>query len=262
MTDWIGKLEQAKRLLDAGALTPGEFEAEKLRLLPRTASEQTDSKPPLSREAARHKKTRHLTIIALGFVSLTLAGGAIVAGFLQRRDLAVGTSVGPAASDSRELTTAPPSQKLSQVRPSSINAKPPEVELDGCGSGNLRIELPGVGNSGTVVINYPLDDTDVMGELRFAAHPFVCVTSAQLSKFATPSASPENASNVLVSYSPTNTGESPLLYSVLMCDELPETPKPPSNVKVGAFEWLRSTEPKVSVKWYQDYRAHIETTCF
>lgn len=38
MEDWIGKLERAKALLDAGALTPEEFEAEKARLLPRTLS--------------------------------------------------------------------------------------------------------------------------------------------------------------------------------------------------------------------------------
>jgi len=34
MQDWMSKLERAKALLDAGALTPEEFEAEKARLLP------------------------------------------------------------------------------------------------------------------------------------------------------------------------------------------------------------------------------------
>lgn len=37
MHDWMSKLERAKKLLDAGALTPEEFEAEKTRLLPRSS---------------------------------------------------------------------------------------------------------------------------------------------------------------------------------------------------------------------------------
>lgn len=262
MTDWIGKLEQAKRLLDAGALTPEEFEAEKLRLLPRNAPEQADSKTTLSREAARRKITQSRTIIALGVVSLTLAGGAVLTSFLRDRDPAVNALEGPALAASSGPSTAPPIQKLSPVRPSAVEAKRPEAERGQCGSGDLRIDLPGVGNSGTVVVNYPLDDTDAMGELQFAAQPFVCVTSAQLSKFASPSGNQATASDVLVSYSPTNIGESPLKYSVLMCDELPDTPRPPRSVKVGSFQWLRSTAPQVSVRWYPDYRAHIEANCF
>lgn len=37
MQDWLIKLERAKDLLDAGALTPEEFDAEKARLLPRAS---------------------------------------------------------------------------------------------------------------------------------------------------------------------------------------------------------------------------------
>lgn len=42
MQDWMSKLERAKALLDAGALTPEEFEAEKARLLPSSSSTVVD----------------------------------------------------------------------------------------------------------------------------------------------------------------------------------------------------------------------------
>ena len=78
MTDWISRLEQAKRLLDAGALTPEEFEAEKLRLLPRAASEQTDPETTSARRTARRRNTPSPMIVALGVVSLALVGGAVL----------------------------------------------------------------------------------------------------------------------------------------------------------------------------------------
>lgn len=43
MDDWMSKLERAKALLEAGALTPEEFEAEKARLLPKTSQSQSQS---------------------------------------------------------------------------------------------------------------------------------------------------------------------------------------------------------------------------
>jgi len=251
MTDWINKLEQAKRLLDAGALTPEEFEAEKLKILPRTAPIQVDPEMSPWKRAAEHRNPLSPMIIALGVVPLILAGGAVIFRHSENRKVIVRPAV-------LSAPTVPPEPAiLAPVETANVAVEPAQ-----CGSRDLKINLPGVESSGFVVINYPLDDTDAMGSLEFSAHPFVCVTPAQLSKFASPSSNSAMANDVLVSFSRRRKYESALNYSVLMCSELAETPRPPASLKIGAFKWLRTSAPEVSVKWYSDFREHIESTCF
>ena len=258
MTDWISKLEQAKRLLEAGALTPAEFDAEKLKLLPSTTSVTTGLKPALSGEALKRRKPLAPMMIALGVIALLLALGTAVFHFtrlpkpvVRPRDVSsLAASPGPSTETSIQI----PNQAAAAVEPQ------PGVGRERCGSQDLVIDVPGVGTSGSIVINYPLDDTDGMGSLRLEAGPYVCVTPAQISKFATPGPSAETASDVLVSFSPTGSAESALNYSAMMCSELPETPKPPRDLRIGTFSWLGQSEP-VSVTWHSDYRAHMESAC-
>lgn len=255
MTDWISKLEQAKRLLESGALTPEEFEAEKAKLLPQAPAPANDQTKPLPKRRSERKRPLSSTTIALGAVALIIASGAAFFHFVGNREQngRPVTPVGPVSTSESptEAGTARPEVERSQVG------------TEQCGRGALRVNLPGIGDTGSIVINYPLDDTDAMGGLEFAAGSFVCLTPNQLSKFATPSANAEMASDVLVSFSPNNGVAGALAYSVLFCSELDETPTPPRNVKIGAFKWVeRGATSEVSVRWYSNFRRHVETTCF
>lgn len=255
--DWIDKLERAKRLLDAGALTPEEFEAEKAKLLPQVDVVDEDSEPlPLLRKT-RRAVDQTPKLIALGVVGVACVGlaawyylGRTPQPSVINQDLVADLATGPVVPTTRSQAPI-----TSPVTPAASPSQ--------CSDGELKVEMPGIGRSGTVVVNYPLDDTDAMGGITVPAGPFICISSAQLSRFATPSNDTSMASDVLVSFSPTGGGRGSLDYSVLFCSELPDTPLPPRNMKIGAFKWLgRAAAPAVTVRWYPDYRKHIESTCF
>ena len=83
MLDWIAKLERAKRLLDSGALTPQEFDAEKAKLLPRATSEQ--GVPRFARTNATLGKPLLPTFIGVGVVTVLIVGGALMSRFWERQ---------------------------------------------------------------------------------------------------------------------------------------------------------------------------------
>ncbi|MBM3335638.1 SHOCT domain-containing protein, partial [Candidatus Sumerlaeota bacterium] len=84
MTNWIDKLEQAKRLMDAGALTPEEFETEKAKLLPRPPQglansdqiESNSSEEALRTRRRRRQRNRKLAgrLAVVGLVSTIIFG--------------------------------------------------------------------------------------------------------------------------------------------------------------------------------------------
>lgn len=79
MHDWMSKLERAKALLDAGALTPEEFEAEKVRLLPSSSPTFVDQSkhlvavPEEDEPGARSPWVKAAIVAALAIVSAIIA---------------------------------------------------------------------------------------------------------------------------------------------------------------------------------------------
>lgn len=270
MNEWMSKLERAKALFDAGALTQEEFEAEKFRLLPRggqPAGEQEahakHDDADLSEKAFGYRVAGPSRGVRVGIAAVVIVAAGSAIYFLtetstSRPDPAAGVRDSLARADTATKDTILPPV------PASIPAQPNDtVRANQCKSGELKILMPGVGSKGSIVVNYPLDDTDGMGSLRFGAHQFICVSPAQLARFATPGSTDETSSDVLVSFDPAGGRRSSLDYSVLFCSELPDTPEPPRSLKFGEFRWRgQRAAPEVSVRWHPDFRRHIESDCF
>lgn len=79
MQDWMSKLERAKALLDAGALTPEEFDAEKARLLPGSSSTFVDqsyavaAEPEEGETSVRSRWMRLAIAATITIVAATIA---------------------------------------------------------------------------------------------------------------------------------------------------------------------------------------------
>lgn len=75
MSDWMSKLERAKALLEAGALTPEEFEAEKARLLPSSSPAHADQGDELIDAYGENEGTSHggwvRAAIAIAFIAMS-----------------------------------------------------------------------------------------------------------------------------------------------------------------------------------------------
>lgn len=93
MQDWMSKLERAKALLDAGALTPEEFETEKARLLPAPLSTYTDwdeystSEPPEGIEPVPHSGFMKTAIVAVIVMVIATFAYLLFAGQSLERNL-------------------------------------------------------------------------------------------------------------------------------------------------------------------------------
>lgn len=128
MNDWISKLERAKALFDAGGLTTDEFEAEKARLIPRSAFPepaenqeeqnlngvfpQEDESETLEFVHKGFLGTRHKSWIFLGL------GGAVMAFLFY--------VFWPANSDI--AVKAPKSREVAKI-PTKVVEKPPEPKI-------------------------------------------------------------------------------------------------------------------------------------
>ena len=117
MQDWMIKLERAKKLLDAGALTPEEFEAEKARLMPKASMtyvehSQHQVAEPLEDQAAPAFGWSKLA----GSIALLIAAASIVFLLLSGQSPAPSPVVpqndlpqpSPAAPPSTPTPVAPP----------------------------------------------------------------------------------------------------------------------------------------------------------
>lgn len=79
MKNWMDNLERAKALLDAGALTPEEFEREKARILSEAPQLKFNDNP--TRQHAKRKaspKTSYATLAILSLVAVTAGIGGYV----------------------------------------------------------------------------------------------------------------------------------------------------------------------------------------
>lgn len=262
MEDRNKKLDQARRLLESGVITPQEFEAERNRLEGELEESQPRASPVLRTKAPRrvpkgprrYINTAHYLIVVPVFAFAAVGGVLLWA-----------SSKGSVASGSSSIGEA---GRPSHVSSSSAaaNAEPisevVEVEVITrlCKARELKVVLPGVEGGGSIVVNYPLDDTDAMGELRLEAQPFICIRPEDLRKFGV--SEDDGSSVALVGYTPGSRYEAPIEYDVLMCDELPGAKHPPKNLRVGHFRW-NSERParEVNVEWYVDFRKHVESTC-
>ena len=110
MSDWISELERAKRLLEAGALTQEEFEAEKLRLLPRPPALKTDRLQRAEGRAAKRKKPVSPMIIAVGVVGLVSACGALIYQYREKYSPIISSAeIAAFASAPKPSASGPPS---------------------------------------------------------------------------------------------------------------------------------------------------------
>ncbi len=270
MNDWMNRLERAKSLYDAGALTEAEFEAEKARLLPRGSQRPTGQMPLLESEAASGSEMAirngtswrsRLYKASAPVIGIVLVGSAF---YFWQRTSESQADVGPVVRKETERPAAANGVSASPAPPPSVaQVKPDDTSIRAsCKSGELKVLLPGVGNTGSIVLNYPLDDTDGMGSLRMNASSSICLTQAQLALFAVPGSTSETSSDVLVTFDPAGGKPNPLDYSVLFCSELPDTPQPPKSWKIGKFRWRgQRVDPEVTVSWYANYRKQIESDC-
>jgi len=117
MPDWMSKLERAKALLDAGALTPEEFEAEKAKLLPTSSTSYAE---PIEPSIDHHHGNE--TVSHSGWIKFVVAAViAIIAAaigyliFADRSQPSAETSVpspigtpAPTASSTPTPTSTPP----------------------------------------------------------------------------------------------------------------------------------------------------------
>lgn len=129
MHDWMSKLERAKALLDAGALTPEEFEAEKARLLPSSSSTVVDQDEHLavgSQEDEPSARTR--------WIKATIAAVLVIAIATLAYLLLADRSPKPTAKKAARLPTATPQSAMpAPVAPPTPKPKPKSTEAEfGC----------------------------------------------------------------------------------------------------------------------------------
>lgn len=118
MTEWMSKLERAKRLLDAGALTPEEYEIEKARLLPRPEA-GTSSEP----EGATLWERGGHRLIAIALVAMLL--GAFV--FFAWSPPSTRSTKQEATPEADQAE--PPQNVEEKVGTSAVEREPPLPEL-------------------------------------------------------------------------------------------------------------------------------------
>lgn len=142
MQDWIDKLERAKALLDAGALTPEEYEAEKARLLPAPLSNFADrgehfvSEPLDKSEPLVHDGSIKAAIVAAIAIGIAVLGYLLFAGKspeLTRKSPVTTTTQPPkipqtatptpAAAKAANRTVMPPSVSPMTATPASTEQK-------------------------------------------------------------------------------------------------------------------------------------------
>jgi hypothetical protein len=118
MRDWISKLERAKALLDSGALTPEEFNAEKARLLPQSAAFSDRSELSVAEDSGKSKKSCRDRLIRFAMVAALLVVVATAAYLMfasprsePQLNMPVTTVVQPSPAPQTATPTPTPSEK-------------------------------------------------------------------------------------------------------------------------------------------------------
>jgi hypothetical protein len=265
MADWMSNLERANALLDAGVITPEEYEKEKARLLPisdsnLSRSEAVGSGPGYSSSLGGK--------LAGGAVAAALALGAAYFVLTEQSSLPAGAeqqrSDGvPAASP------PPPAARATAETGQTVSRTERADEAGPCASNEFALSLGPNVRGGLIEILSGKADTDGMISHTFAATEVLCIPLDTLKRWEREAGGiseiDESQDKFLVTYDPKgspNRFRSQLDYSVLMCDELAETPQPPPDIRAGEFVWAsdRGIE-RARVRWYNDFRALQEDTC-
>jgi hypothetical protein len=145
------------------------------------------------------------------------------------------------------------------------------VALDTCSSNEMSLDLgDNFPSAGAIEILYPLPDTDGRGDVRYNSTrtvciPFQAIVDWEKSKSSIPPEISEYDATFFVTYDPRGTllaTRSRFNYDVLMCEELPDTPRPPKDLKFGTFNWTSTSGIKAQkVSWIPDLRAKLEADC-
>jgi Short C-terminal domain len=141
MADWISKLERAKALLDAGALTPEEYEEEKSRLLYTSSDRLVES----SNTDKRYDEPNSHARWGYAFVACVIAIAVATSVYYLQPDHSPEMSVQETAPTPINI---PPAPIPSPIAPAA--KRPPAQEESGDGSG-LFIRI---GESGAITWKY------------------------------------------------------------------------------------------------------------
>jgi len=138
---------------------------------------------------------------------------------------------------------------------------------DSCGSDNLTIELgKNFSRSGSIEILVPLPDTHGRDVKRYLPSDVVCLPFSEIlgwhAAFGASVDSTGDNAQFYVTYDPSGTlteSRSRYDYEVLMCEELADTPKPPSDLQFGFFTWAAGTGIKaLKVEWNNEINAFCD----
>ena len=145
------------------------------------------------------------------------------------------------------------------------------VARDTCTANEFALDLDNkIPSDGAIEILYPLPDTDGRGDARYASTgtvciPFQTILSWEKDKSTIPPEISDYDATFFVTYDPRGTllaTRSRFEFDVLMCDELPDMPRPPKDLKFGTFNWTSTSGIKAQkVSWIPDLRAKLEADC-
>ncbi|MEZ5694456.1 MAG: hypothetical protein R3D99_11610 [Altererythrobacter sp.] len=142
---------------------------------------------------------------------------------------------------------------------------------DICAPDEVTLELgDGFPAPGVIELLFPLPDTDGRDPVRWeASNSSICISAEKLASYENSYEIDVDVQDynalIFVSYDPVGTiyrSRSYFDYSILMCEELSETPRPPKDMRFGKFVWTRSAGIKaIRVSWISDLRQKLENEC-
>lgn len=141
---------------------------------------------------------------------------------------------------------------------------------DTCSVDELAVDLgTGFPAAGAVEILFPIPDTDGRKDRRYLAGQVVCVSFDDLSSYEAISGPHVDLTDYnatyFVTYDPKGTltkSRSRFAYDIMLCEELPDTPRPPSELRFGTFNWtVMSGIKSLKVMWIPNLRKKIESDC-
>lgn len=179
----------------------------------------------------------------------------------------IGCDGGPSAQASADIvpnaTGTPQNGENTQGRQNPLNASGRTPSP--CPAGTVPLPIGPEATDGVIEILWPIPDTDGREPQVLRAAPVACLLASRLGRAARESGMGSSEPMALpVTWDPAGAGgahRSQYLYSVLMCDELPDTPLPPTDLKIGEARWLATNPDSLKVVWYDDFRAKQEREC-
>lgn len=132
-----------------------------------------------------------------------------------------------------------------------------------CPANAVAIDLGIRDPSGSIEFLIPIADSDGFKSRRRVAKEVICIDSEVISEWNLESGSNSENIEIIVTYDPENffsDMRSYLDYSVALCDELDETPLPPSVLRFGVIKLGKGSNRKL-VEWSKNLRKDMERKC-